>query len=446
MKNLQTASVEERADRPLFMRAADRFADQVGDGKDFDLAAAPGFRAERHGVGGDQLLQGRFVDLPDRRAGQHGVSAAGENSFRALALERAGGHRERPGGVDHVVEQDRGLVLDLADDVHLGDDVGAGPPLVDDRQRGVEAGGEIARALDAARVGRNNGHFVMVQPLLDVLEQHRRRVKVVHRYVEKTLDLARVQVHGQNPRSAGGRDEIGDELGADGNARRDLAVLPGVAVVRDDRRDALRRGALEGVEHQEQLHQVVVAGRAGGLDHEHVAAAHVLLDLDLALAVAERLHDRLAERHVQVPADLPRERQIRIAGEYFQLVLVLAHGLYGENRTAGASKQLRHPGPSKKNWLGGKDSNLRYRIQRPVPYLLATAHPNSPGNSRPGNSLHSPPSARSPPPSATTLLYSAMIFSSIILRVSLLIGWAMSRYVPSLRFLLGMETKSPVAP
>jgi hypothetical protein len=28
-----------------------------------------------------------------------------------------------------------------------------------------------------------------------------------------------------------------------------------------------------------------------------------------------------------------------------------------------------------KNWLGGKDSNLRYRIQSPGPYRLATAHP-----------------------------------------------------------------------
>src|SRR2546426_9394188 len=30
-----------------------------------------------------------------------------------------------------------------------------------------------------------------------------------------------------------------------------------------------------------------------------------------------------------------------------------------------------------KNWLGGKDSNLRYRIQSPGPYRLATAHPRT---------------------------------------------------------------------
>src|ERR671918_3095644 len=31
-----------------------------------------------------------------------------------------------------------------------------------------------------------------------------------------------------------------------------------------------------------------------------------------------------------------------------------------------------------RNWLGGKDSNLRYRIQSPGPYHLATAHPELP--------------------------------------------------------------------
>src|SRR5919106_4267366 len=30
-----------------------------------------------------------------------------------------------------------------------------------------------------------------------------------------------------------------------------------------------------------------------------------------------------------------------------------------------------------RNWLGGKDSNLRYRIQSPGPYRLATAHPRT---------------------------------------------------------------------
>jgi hypothetical protein len=50
--------------------------------------------------------------------------------------------------------------------------------------------------------------------------------------------------------------------------------------------DARRKG----VQHQQQLHEVIVHRRAGGLDHEHVAAADVLGDLDHDLAVAEAAH------------------------------------------------------------------------------------------------------------------------------------------------------------
>src|SRR6266542_6550057 len=76
-----------------------------------------------------------------------------------------------------------------------------------------------------------------------------------------------------------------------------------------------------------------------------------------------------------------------------------------------------------KNWLGGKDSNLRYRIQSPGPYRLATAHPEllQEQFNRPGMiSAHPLPRALWLPPSATTFWYSAIIFSSIIFRVSLL--------------------------
>ena len=44
-------------------------------------------------------------------------------------------------------------------------------------------------------------------------------------------------------------------------------------------------GALEGVRHDQQLHQVVVRRRAGGLNDEHVASANVLLNFDGHLAV-----------------------------------------------------------------------------------------------------------------------------------------------------------------
>ena len=72
-----------------------------------------------------------------------------------------------------------------------------------------------------------------------------------------------------------------------------------VAVVRHHRGDARRRGALEGVEHDQQLHQVVVDRRAGGLDDEDVGAADVLVDLEEDLAVGEVVEGDLARREVR---------------------------------------------------------------------------------------------------------------------------------------------------
>ena len=78
--------------------------------------------------------------------------------------------------------------------------------------------------------------------------------------------------------------QVGHDLGRDRHARRARpAVLAGIAEVGDHGGDAAGRGALERIDHDQQFHQVVVGRRAGGLHHEDVLAAHVLLDLDRRL-------------------------------------------------------------------------------------------------------------------------------------------------------------------
>ena len=135
-----------------------------------------------------------------------------------------------------------------------------------------------------------------------VVHHHRHGVDVVDRDVEEALDLAGVQVHGQDAMDARGGQQIGDQAGGDGGARPGLAVLAGVAEVGHDRDDGLGRRALERVDHDQQLHQVVVDRGAGGLHHEAVHAADVLVDLDVDLAVGEALDLGAAQRLAQVLA------------------------------------------------------------------------------------------------------------------------------------------------
>jgi hypothetical protein len=93
------------------------------------------------------------------------------------------------------------------------------------------------------------------------------------------------------------------------------AVLPGVAVVRDHRGDTPGRSALERVDHDAELHQVLVRRRTGGLHDEDVASANVLVDLDVGFTVGEAAHLGLAELDAEVGGDLLRQRRVRIPGE-----------------------------------------------------------------------------------------------------------------------------------
>ena len=63
--------------------------------------------------------------------------------------------------------------------------------------------------------------------LLQIFIHHRRRVEVIHRDVEKSLDLLRVQIHRENPVRARRHEQIRHELRRDRNARLIFAVLPG---------------------------------------------------------------------------------------------------------------------------------------------------------------------------------------------------------------------------
>ena len=115
-------------------------------------------------------------------------------------------------------------------------------------------------------------------------------------------------------------------------------------------------------------------------------------------------------------------------------------------------------------WLGRKDSNLR--IRGPKPRALPLGHaptrlrhaaplrrfavalgpsPERPPGRRPAAPAAAP--ARRPPPLGRTCCwYTESTFSSRYCRIWLFSGWAMSLNVPSLRFLLGIETNSPFGP
>jgi hypothetical protein len=109
--------------------------------------------------------------------------------------------------------------------------------LVDDREvRVIEALGDRARAHHAADVRRDHDEVVVLL-LPHFAEQHRRRINVVDRDIEESLDLVGVQVDRQHAMHADAGEHVGHHLRRDRDARGARpAILAGIAEIRDHRR------------------------------------------------------------------------------------------------------------------------------------------------------------------------------------------------------------------
>src|SRR5947199_4155637 len=374
----------ERAHRLLIQNAADGLGEQLRHRQLADAGGAPGLGAERNRVRDDELIERGLHDLLHRASREHRVRDVAHHLHGALLLQCLRRLAERARGVDQIVDQDAGLSLDLADDVHHLGFVRPRAALVDDRQlRIVEPLGEGPRARHAADVRRHDDD-VPVRTLPRIAEQHRGGIHVVHRDVEEALDLLRVQVDRQQPVDARAREHVGDQLRRDRRARAlDAPVLARVAEVRHHRGDARGRGAPAGIHHHEQLHETVVRRRAGRLHDEYVASAHVLHELDVDLAVAEAPDVDAPERVLEGLDHVLRQRRVRIACEQRErvagTVVGRAHNCCAARfcppaLNAAACHQARQV--SKTGW-GGRIRTSEWRDQNPLPYHLATPqHPS----------------------------------------------------------------------
>ena len=247
------------------------------------------------------------------------MRGAGVDLARAFAQQHFGPGADGARGVDDVVHEHGDLAFHIPDDVRRRGLIGPVAALVDDGEGSFDALGEGTGAFHAAGVGRHHDDLALHGH--EGFKQHLRREQIVHGAVEEALNLSRMQIHRHHAMGSGGRQEVGHELGADGRARADLAVLTGIAVVGDDSGDAARAGALERVEHEAELHQIEVHGRAGGLNDENIVAAHAAADFDAAFAVAELLAQGRGQLAAEVFANGLSQRRVGGAGQNFEIAV-----------------------------------------------------------------------------------------------------------------------------
>src|SRR5208337_1389489 len=242
------------------------------------------------------------------------VGAAGVDVEGAVLQNDRGRLGQGAAGVDDVVHDDHLFAQYLADEVHgLGLARGI-PAFVDQSQGGGQAFGVGPGPGHPPGIGGDDGQ-VILEILPDIRDHDGGGVEVVHRDVEEALDLADVQVHGEDPVGPGGGQQIGHQLGGDGHPGMDLAVLAGIAEIGDDRGDAPGRSPFHRVDHDQQLHQVVVGGGTGGLDDEDVMAPDILADLYANLSVTEGGDQGFPQAYREMFANIAGQLGVGIAGE-----------------------------------------------------------------------------------------------------------------------------------
>ncbi len=175
---------------------------------------------------------------------------------------------------------------------------------------------QVARLLGKAQVGRDDDR--VGQPFLTkMVRQNGERGQHVAGDVEKALNLIGVQVERDVSIGTGDADHVSHQAGGDRHAGLILLVGAPVCQVGNDRRDAVGRGPIERIQKDQQLHQVVIDRRRGGLDQKDVLAAYALVQPHKDILVGKRDDIAPRERHAEIFADPLGERRATRAAEQF---------------------------------------------------------------------------------------------------------------------------------
>ena len=111
---------------------------------------------------------------------------------------------------------------------------------------------------DASGVGRDDDGVRGVHASAHILDEGRHRPEVVDGPVEEPLGLGGVQVHAHDPVRPGRLEQVGEQARRDRLAALVLLVLARIRIRGGDGRDALGRGSLGGVDHDELFHHPLV--------------------------------------------------------------------------------------------------------------------------------------------------------------------------------------------
>ena len=246
------------------------------------------------------------------------MGAGGEDPLCTALLERARTFAEGARRIDDIVDDDSGLALDITNEVHDFSTARLRTAFLDDGDRRLQMIREDARARDTTEIRRDDNDILELLGT-EIVGNGRRSSQMIHRDIKEALNLACVQVDGHDTRHASRRHEVGNQLGGNRLTAARFAILARVCIVWHNRRDAMRRGALAGIRHDEKLHEIVVDWIRRRLDDKNILAANALADHDLGFAIVEMTDISIAEIDADAIRNLVGELRVRIAGQDDQI-------------------------------------------------------------------------------------------------------------------------------
>lgn len=112
--------------------------------------------------------------------------------------------------------------------------------------------------LSTTSIRTDNDTVAHIQVFANPLQYTRLGIQVIDGNVEEALDLAGVEVHGDDVVATSSLEHVCHELRSDGSTALILLILARIREVGDDSGNASRGGGLASINHDEQLHQSIV--------------------------------------------------------------------------------------------------------------------------------------------------------------------------------------------
>src|SRR5579859_3756356 len=152
------------------------------------------------------------------------------------------------------------------------------PPLLNYGKRCVQAISQLASLLRKALIGGYDD-IISLLFLNKITRQQNLRRQFIHGYIEESLDLTRVHIHGQHSMSASYRNAICDQASGDRHTRLIFLVRATIGVIGNNGSDPGGGCTFEGINHDEQFHDGAIDRGAERLNNEHIAPAYIIIDL-----------------------------------------------------------------------------------------------------------------------------------------------------------------------